>query len=114
MTDANTMTDLFDRWERVWHEGAFDLVEACVAPQYIRHDEIGDRTVAREDYALELSRLRQARPDIRIVVYDHSFDGDRAWNCFTMRWTEGESGEVRTGPACNPTVSRRAGWRKPG
>lgn len=96
MTGATMLTDLFDRWERVWHEGTFDLVEACVAPHSIRHDEMGDRTVAREDYAAELSRVRQARPDIRIIVYDHSVDGDRAWYRFTMRWTDLESGEVRT------------------
>ncbi|MGF3022355.1 hypothetical protein ACQVP2_05960 [Methylobacterium aquaticum] len=32
MTETSGVKDLFDRWERVWHEGAFDLVEACVAP----------------------------------------------------------------------------------
>jgi hypothetical protein len=62
MTGSTMLKDLFDRWERVWHEGAFDRVEACVAPYYIRHDEMGDRTVAREDYAAELARVRQARP----------------------------------------------------
>ncbi|AWN49927.1 hypothetical protein DK419_07805 [Methylobacterium terrae] len=96
MTNAVVLKDLFDRWERVWHEGALELVEACVAPHYIRHDEMGDRTVAREDYAAELSRLRQARPDIKIIVYDHSFDGDHAWYRFTMRWTDLKCGEVRT------------------
>ena len=57
---------------------------------------MGDRTVAREDYAAVLSRLRQARPDLRIIVYDHSFHGDRAWFRFTMRWTDLESRELRT------------------
>ncbi|MFH6783763.1 MULTISPECIES: ester cyclase [Methylobacterium] len=96
MIETSGLKNLFDRWERVWHEGAFDLVEACVTPHYIRHDELGDRTVSREDYAAELSRLRQARPDVRIVVYDHHFDGERAWYRFTMRWTDRESGEVCT------------------
>ena len=44
MTDE---TVLFGLWERVWHEGKFDLVPECVGPHYIRHDEVGDRTVAR-------------------------------------------------------------------
>ncbi|TNC09672.1 ester cyclase [Methylobacterium terricola] len=96
MSDVQALKALFDRWERVWHEGAFDLVEACVAPRYIRHDEAGDRLVTREEYAAELSRLRQGRPDIRIIVYDHGFDGDRAWYRFTMTWTEQESGQRRT------------------
>lgn len=96
MSGDSAVRDLFDRWERVWHEGRFDLVPQCVAPQYIRHDEAGDRTVTREAYADELARLRQERPDVRIVVYDHSFAGNRAWYRFTMKWTDRASGETRT------------------
>lgn len=96
MPEATALRDLFDRWEWVWHEGRFDLVPDCVAPLYIRHDEAGDRTVTREAYAAELAQLRQQRPDVRILVYDHSFDGERAWYRFTMRWTDQASGEVRT------------------
>jgi hypothetical protein len=70
---------LFNRWEQVWHEGRFDLVPDCVAPTYLRHDEAGDRVVTREAYAAELAALRWARPDIRILVYDHAFQADRAW-----------------------------------
>jgi len=96
MAKSTAMRELFDRWERVWHEGQCELVPSCVAPQYIRHDEAGDRTVTREAYAAELAKLRQNRPDVRIIVYDHAFQGDRAWYRFTMRWTEQGSGEVRT------------------
>ena len=35
----SVLRDLFDRWERVWHEGQHDLVPSCVAEDYIRHDE---------------------------------------------------------------------------
>jgi hypothetical protein len=42
------MRELFDRWERVWHEGEHQLIPSCVGPAYIRHDELGDRTVSRE------------------------------------------------------------------
>ncbi len=96
MSDQLVMRDLFDRWERVWHEGRFELVPDCVAPHYVRHDEAGDRTVTRDAYAAELGKLKQDRPDVRIVVYDHSFTGDRAWYRFTMKWTDRSSGEVRT------------------
>lgn len=96
MSDESVLRDLFDRWERVWHEGQYDLLPGCVAPNYIRHDEAGDRTVTREAYAAELSELRQGRPDLRIVVYDHMLQGGRAWYRFTMRWTDQSSGEVRT------------------
>jgi hypothetical protein len=44
MSNESAMRDLFDRWERVWHEGQYDLIPSCVGPTYIRHDEKGDRT----------------------------------------------------------------------
>ncbi|MGJ4944923.1 ester cyclase [Bradyrhizobium sp. HKCCYLS1011] len=96
MTEPTPLRDLFDRWEQVWHDGRFDLVSACVCPHYIRHDEAGDRTVTREAYAAELAKLRQARPDIRIIVYDHAFHGNRAWYRFTMRWTDQGEGKICT------------------
>jgi hypothetical protein len=53
------MRSLFDRWERVWHDGQFDLVPSCVGENYIRHDEAGDRTVTREVYAAEIAKVQQ-------------------------------------------------------
>jgi hypothetical protein len=96
MSDASSLRDLFDRWEQVWHEGRYDLVADCVCPDYIRHDEAGDRTVTREAYAAELATLRQTRPDVRILVYDHILQGNRAWYRFTMRWTDQATGKVCT------------------
>jgi hypothetical protein len=96
MADNSELRDLFDRWERVWHEGRYELVPDCVSEHCIRHDEAGDRTVTREAYAAELKRLRDERPDVRIVVYDHMLQGNRAWYRFTMRWTDQASGEVHT------------------
>jgi hypothetical protein len=82
------LCDLFDRWERVWHEGQYDLVAQCVQPNYIRHDEAGDRTVTREACAAEIAKTRSERPDIRIIAYDHTFEGDRAWFRFEFKWTD--------------------------
>ena len=96
MLDESVMRNLFDRWERVWHAGQYDLVPKCVGPHYIRHDEAGDRTVSREDYAAEIAKIREERPDIRVVVYDHSFDGDRAWFRFAFKWTDPKTGEPRS------------------
>src|SRR5271155_2579514 len=76
MSDESTTRDLFDRWERVWHDGQYDLVPSCIAENYIRHDEKGDRTVARDAYTTEIAAMRKERPGIRVVVYDHSFSGD--------------------------------------
>ena len=36
-----SMIDLFNRWEQVWHEGKFDLVPSCVTGTYTRHDQKG-------------------------------------------------------------------------
>jgi hypothetical protein len=96
MADEPVLRDLFDRWERVWHEGKFDLVPECVGPHYIRHEEAGDRTVTREAYAAEIAKSREDRPGIRIVVYDHSFQGNRAWFRFAATWTDTKTGEVRS------------------
>jgi hypothetical protein len=41
MENQSAMRDLFDRWERVWHEGQYDLIPSCVGQNYIRHDEKG-------------------------------------------------------------------------
>jgi predicted SnoaL-like aldol condensation-catalyzing enzyme len=96
MSDTSSLRDLFDRWEKVWHKGRYDLVADCVCPVYIRHDEAGDRTVTREAYAAELAALRQNRPDVRIIVYDHMLHGNRAWYRFMMRWTDPVTGQVCT------------------
>jgi hypothetical protein len=90
------MCELFDRWERVWHDGQYDLISACVGSHYIRHDEQGDRTVTREAYAAELGVIQQERAGIRVVVYDHSFTDDRAWFRFSFRWPDPMTGEPRS------------------
>jgi hypothetical protein len=96
MPEDTMLCDLFDRWERVWHEGQYDLVPDCVQPNYIRHDEAGDRTVTREAYAAEIAKVREERPNIRVVVYDHSFEGNRAWFRFAFKWPDLKTGEPRT------------------
>ena len=96
MSNESAMRDLFDRWERVWHQGQYDLIPSCVGPTYIRHDEKSDRTVTREAYAAEIAHTRQKRPNLRFVVCDHSFEGDRAWFRFTLKWTDPTTNETRT------------------
>jgi hypothetical protein len=96
MANETAMRDLLDRWERVWHEGQHDLIPGCVGSRYIRHDENGDRTVTRDAYAAELAAIRNERPSIRVVVYDHSFAGNRAWFRFAFKWSDPKSGEPRS------------------
>ncbi len=88
--------DLFDRWERVWHQQQYDLVAGCVAPVYIRHEEAGTRRVTPEEYASELAANRRKRPNTRVVVYDHEITADRAWFRFTLMWNDAKTGEKRT------------------
>jgi hypothetical protein len=96
MSDEFVMRDLFDRWERVWHEGQYDLIPSCVGRIYLRHEEAGDRTVTQEAYAAELARIREERPNIRVAVYDHSFKGGRAWFRFAFKWLDRKTGEPRS------------------
>jgi hypothetical protein len=96
MSQESVVIDLFNRWEQVLHEGKFDLVPTCVAETYIRHDQKGDRTVTRDAYAAEIANIRKERQDIRVVVYDHSFVGDRAWFRFSFKWTDTKTGEAQS------------------
>jgi len=96
MSNESEIRDLFDRWERVWHEGQYDLVPSCVGSHYIRRDENGDRTITRKAYAAELAAIPQERPGIRVVVYDHSFTDDRAWFRFSFKWPDPKTGEPRS------------------
>jgi hypothetical protein len=96
MADESVLRGLFDQWERVWHEGKYDLVPECVGSHYIRHDEAGDRTVTREAYAAEIAKVREERPNIRVVVYDHSFKNNRAWFRFAFKWPDPKTGEPRS------------------
>jgi predicted SnoaL-like aldol condensation-catalyzing enzyme len=96
MKDNTEITALFDRWEKVWHEGQDDLAKSCIGDQYIRHDETGTRTVSGEGYAAEVAAVRKERPDFQTVVYDHIFDGNRAWFRFSFNWTDVASGKPRS------------------
>jgi hypothetical protein len=94
--DDSVARSLFDRWERVWHGGEFDLIPSCVASTYIRHDHLGDRSVTPASYAGELAKVRTDRPGIRVAVYDHAFKGNRAWYRFEFRWTDPKTGAAQT------------------
>ena len=72
------------------------MIPDCVGPHYIRHDERGDRTVTRDEYAAELQAAHKDRPGIRVVVYDHSFTTERAWFRFAFVWPDPASGERRS------------------
>ena len=99
MSKEAALRDLLDRWLRVWHHGEYDLVAGCVAPQYIRHDAVGDRVVTRETYAAEIATTRKALTDLHFIVHDQTLQGDLIWIRTTLRWTDKNSGELRTIPS---------------
>jgi hypothetical protein len=74
----------------------FDLVPSCVSENYVRHDESGDRIVTRDAYAKEIAQLQSERPGIGVVVYDHSFEGDRAWFRFAFKWHDAKTSEAHS------------------
>jgi len=96
MPDDSVMRDLFDRWELVWHEDQHELIPSCVAPAYLRHEAAGDRIVTPEGYAPELKKLKADRPGVRVAVYDHLFQGNRAWFRFMFKWCDPITGETVT------------------
>ncbi len=87
--------ELFDRWELVWHEARYDLIPGCLASQYLRHDQKGDRTVSSDAYAAEIREVHEARPGIRVLVFDHAFSEDRAWFRFAFQWTDVQTSHVQ-------------------
>lgn len=93
---TESVRDLLDRWEQVWHQGRYELIPSCLGSHYVRHDEKGDRTVTREDYAAELAAVHKDRPGIRVVVYDHTFSHDRAWFRFCFQWSSPANGETQS------------------
>jgi hypothetical protein len=52
--------------------------------------------VTPAEYAAELEAAHKARPNTRIVVYDHEFTADRAWFRFNLVWDDASTGEKRS------------------
>jgi len=106
--------DLFDRWERVWHEVKLHLVPDCVGPLYVRHEEAGDRTVTPETYAAEIARAHQERPGIGSpFMTTHSAATGHGSAL-------GSSGPIQqpvrraAAPACSSIGSKAASWSRHG
>lgn len=57
MSEESVIGNLFDRWERVWHEGQYELAAKCVVQVYTRNNEAGARRAAPEESAVEFSML---------------------------------------------------------
>jgi hypothetical protein len=44
----------------------------------------------------KIAKIREERPNIRVVVYDHSFKDDRTWFRFAFKWPDPKTGELRS------------------
>jgi hypothetical protein len=96
MSNEAVMRNLFDRWELVWHEGQFGLIPECVAPNYLRHDEAGDRTVTREAYAAEIAKIRQERPAYGLLCTIKRSRATAPGSALRSKWTDPKTGEARS------------------
>jgi hypothetical protein len=51
---------------------------------------------SRKAYAVELAAIRQERPGIRVVVYDHSFADERSVVSLSFKWLDPKTGGARS------------------
>jgi hypothetical protein len=58
--------------------------------------QLHETPTTRDAYAAEIANIHKEKPDIRVVVYDHSFSGDRAWFRFAFKWKDGKTGEAQS------------------
>ena len=92
-TEARNMETMRLWGEEVWGKGRLELVPDLVAPQYIRHNADGSRTVTPEGYALEIAENRD-----RNMIFETNaiaIDGNLLWT----RWSgsvEGPDGQEVT------------------
>jgi hypothetical protein len=91
-----TVSRLFDNWERVWNENRHDLIAQCVADVHVRHDGAGTRQMTPQQYVEEIVTAKQNRPNTHVVVYDHEIAEDRAWFRFGLTWHDAVTSESRT------------------
>jgi hypothetical protein len=69
---------------------------------------------SRKAYAVELAAIRQERPGIRVVVYDHSFADERSVVSLSFKWLDPKTGGHAVEQGCKATGSKTASWLRPG
>ena len=98
---VSTLTPNFSgNLERVWHEDRYDLIAACMADVYVRHDGAGTRRLTPKQYAEEIVAAKQYRPNTRVRVYEHDITDDRAWFRFGLMWTYA----ITSAPRCRAAL----------
>jgi len=97
--------------DEVWANGRLELVSDLVAPEYVRHNASGSRTVTPESYAEEIKASR-ARGTV-FFMNAISIDGNVIW----VRWsgnTQSSTGEMQASEGYKYIDSKVGSWQKHG
>jgi hypothetical protein len=99
----SAVKDLFDRWEKVWHEGQYDLIPGCMASSCIRHSARHGLRRLDQGRHVAIQRIRADRTVLR-----RPRPHGPAWNC--QRASDGVELEKRWGTSDRGTsrLLRRA------
>lgn len=63
-------------YDEIWNKGNFAVLEELVAPDYVDHDSMV-RTPGREGLRQEVTRFRNAFPDLHFTIDDIVSAGDK-------------------------------------
>jgi predicted SnoaL-like aldol condensation-catalyzing enzyme len=85
--------ETFRLWgSEVWDKGRLDLVSELVAPQYVRHNQDGTRTVTPEEYAAEIGSNRER--GMKFVANARSIDGNLLWTRWSSKLLNQDGSEI--------------------
>lgn len=87
-----TQTNLKDLMYRVndelWSEGTLDFIDEYVDPDYVEHNNASPEPVrGREGYRENIQMVRTAFPDLDVTTEHIVFQGDLAFNHYTITGT---------------------------
>ena len=80
------------QWFEVWNDGKYELIPDVVAPNYIRHEPKGTRTISRENYGKEIKYSRE-KLNIRFINHKTTAFKNQVWNLWTIISINANSGE---------------------
>ncbi|MEZ4503631.1 MAG: ester cyclase [Dehalococcoidia bacterium] len=85
--------------DEVWNAGNYDRVADCLGETYLRHDQLGNRAVTRDQATAQIQGLRDRVQDLHFWVDDFTVAPNRIWVRWRMTGTSAESGEpvIRSG-----------------
>jgi steroid delta-isomerase-like uncharacterized protein len=74
--------------EEVWNRGNLDVIDGCIAPEFVQHDPATPEEMrCPADARRYVQMNRSAFPEIRITVEDQLSEGDKVATRVTVRGT---------------------------